>query len=167
MNNELDELKDRYERLSLLNQISNVIHSTLDSEKALNLILREAIRVMRASSGSAVLINPTNGFLEIVAAQGLPSDAQQLKLRVGEGITGWVARTGKAALVPDVRADARYVTVQPNVRSELAVPLAVAGEVRGVLNVDSDRLDAFSDADRELLEALALQAAKVIHTTRT
>ena len=50
-------------------------------------------------------------------------------------------------------------------RSELAVPLEVMGEVRGVLNVDSDREDAFSQADQELLEALAVQAAKVIHNT--
>ena len=52
-----------------------------------------------------------------------------------------------------------------NVRSELAVPLEVAGEVRGVLNVDSDRKDAFSAADQDLLEALAVQAALVIHNT--
>jgi signal transduction histidine kinase len=165
MSNELEELKERYERLSLLNQIGNVIHSTLNSEEALNLILREAIRVMRASSGSAVLINPTNGLLEIVAAQGLPAEAPKLRLRVGEGITGWVARTGKPALVREVREDPRYVMVQPDVRSELAVPLEVAGEIRGVLNVDSDRADAFTSGDQQLLEALAMQAAKVIHTT--
>ena len=88
MSNELDELKERNARLSLLIEISNVIHSTLDPEEALNLILREAVRVMRASSGSAVLINPTNGLLEIQASQGLPPTAKQLKLRVGEGITG-------------------------------------------------------------------------------
>lgn len=165
MSNELDELKERNARLSLLIEISNVIHSTLDPEEALNLILREAVRVMRASSGSAVLINPTNGLLEIQASQGLPSNARQLKLRVGEGITGWVARSGKPARVSDVRADPRYIIANTKVRSELAVPLAVEGEVRGVLNVDSDRLDAFSSADQELLEALAVQAAKVIHTT--
>jgi signal transduction histidine kinase len=51
------------------------------------------------------------------------------------------------------------------VRSELAVPLEVMGEVRGVLNVDSDREDAFSEADQDLLEALSVQAAKVIHNT--
>ena len=51
------------------------------------------------------------------------------------------------------------------VRSELAVPLEVMGEVRGVLNVDADREDAFSEADQELLEELAVQAAKVIHNT--
>ena len=165
MSNELAELKERNARLGLLNEISNVIHSTLDPEEALNLILREAVRVMRASSGSAVLINPTNGLLEIQASQGLPPAAKQLKLRVGEGITGWVARTGRPARVSDVRADPRYIIAHTKVRSELAVPLAVEGEVRGVLNVDSDRPDAFSAADQELLEALAIQAAKVIHTT--
>ena len=45
--------------------------------------------------------------------------------------------------------------LRPEVRSELAVPLEVAGEVRGVLNVDSDRPEAFSAEDQELLEALA------------
>lgn len=165
MSNELAALKERNARLSLLIEISNVIHSTLDPEEALNLILREAVRVMRASSGSAVLINPTNGLLEIQASQGLPPTARQLKLRVGEGITGWVARTGQPARVSDVRADPRYIIANTKVRSELAVPLEVEGEVRGVLNVDSDRLDAFSAADQELLEALAVQAAKVIHTT--
>jgi signal transduction histidine kinase len=165
VSDELAELRERNARLSLLNEISNVIHSTLDPEQALDLILREAVRVMRASSGSAVLINPTNGLLEIQASQGLPPTAKQLRLRVGEGITGWVARTGEAARVSDVRADPRYVVINSRIRSELAVPLEVEGEVRGVLNVDSSRLDAFSAADQELLQALSVQAAKVIHTT--
>jgi signal transduction histidine kinase len=52
-----------------------------------------------------------------------------------------------------------------NVRSELAVPLDVGGEVRGVLNVDSDRQNAFTAEDQQLLEALALEAARVIHHT--
>lgn len=165
MSDELTDLRDRLARATLLNDIGNVIHATLDSQEALAVILREAIRVMRASSGSIALINPTTGLLEIQAAQGLPPDATHLELRVGQGITGWVARTGKPARVDDVRADARYVLLNASVRSELAVPLTVAGELRGVLNVDSDRLDAFTAADQELLEALAIQTAKVIHTT--
>ena len=165
MNDELNELKARHERLSLLYQVSQVIHSTLDPQQALQLILGEAVRLMRASSGSVVLINPTNGFLEIHAAHGLPPQAHELKLRVGEGITGWVARTGKPARVGDVRRDARYIMVRERVRSELAVPLEVEGELRGVLNVDADRANAFSAEDQELLEALSLQAAKVIHNT--
>jgi len=151
--------------MSLLYQVSNVIHSTLDSQEALQLIVSEAVRVMRASSGSLVLINPTTNFLEIHAAQNLSSAARKLKLRVGEGITGWVARHGRPARAGDVTQDKRYVSVRRDVRSELAVPLEVKGEVRGVINVDSDRVNAFSADDQELLQELALQAAKVIHNT--
>ena len=165
MNDELTTLLLRYERLNLLYQVSNVIHSTLDSQEALQLIVSEAVRLMRASSGSVVLINPTSGFLEIHAAQGLPASAQRLQLRLGEGITGWVARHGKPARVGDVTQDPRYVAVRPGVCSELAVPLEVNGEIRGVLNVDSDRMDAFSADDQELLQELAVQAAKVIQNT--
>jgi signal transduction histidine kinase len=165
MQNELAELKERYERLKLLYQVGSVIHSTLEPQPALLLIVREATRLMNASSCSVVLINPTSGFLEIQASQGLPARADALKLRLGEGITGWVARAGKPARVGDVAQDKRYIMLRPEVRSELAVPLEVKGEVRGVLNVDSDRTDAFSQADQELLESLAAQAAGVIQNT--
>jgi signal transduction histidine kinase len=165
VNEELEKLTLRYERLNLLHQVSNVIHSTLDSQEALQLIVSEAVRLMHASSGSVVLVNPTSGFLEIHAAQGLPASAKGLQLRLGEGITGWVARHGKPARVADVAQDARYVAARSGVCSELAVPLEVDGETRGVLNVDSDRLDAFSADDQELLQELAVQAAKVIRNT--
>src|SRR5215510_8895481 len=120
MSDELAELKARCERLELLSQVGQVIHSTLEPQEALQLIMREAVRLMHASSGSVVLINPNSGFLEIQVAHGLPSNAADLKLRVGEGITGWVARTGKAARVGDVSSDRRYVMLRPDVRSELA-----------------------------------------------
>lgn len=162
---ELRELQARYDRLNMLYQVGNVIHSTLEPQEALQLILDEAVRLVSATSGSTVLLNPMNGLLEIHASKGLPPGAGNLKLRLGEGVTGWVARTGQPARVGDVTRDPRYVMVRPEVRSELAVPLEVNGEVRGVLNVDSDRLEAFNAQDQELLEALAAQAAKVIHHT--
>ena len=165
MSNELTTLRGRYERLNLLYQVSNVIHSTLDSQQALDLILGEAVRIMNATSGSVVLVNPNTGLLEIQAAHGLPAAARDLKLRIGEGITGWVARNGRPARVGDVRQDARYVIVGEDIRSELAVPMEVNGELRGVLNVDANRENAFSSEDQELLEALALQAARAIQNT--
>lgn len=165
MSDPLKELQARYDRLHLLHQVANVIHSTLDPQEALQLITTEAVRLMHASSGSVVLINPTTDFLEIQAAQGLPRNAAALKLRVGEGITGWVARHGKPARVGDVAKDPRYISLRSHVQSELAVPLEVNGEVRGVLNVDSDRKDAFTSDDQELLEALSIQAARVIQNT--
>jgi len=162
---DLNDLQRKYERLQLLYQVGGVIHSTLEPKPALAIIAREAARLMNASSCSVALINPTTGFLEIEASQGLPGEAEELKLRVGEGLTGWVAQTGKPARVGDVTKDKRYIMLRSEVRSELAVPLEVGGEVRGVLNVDSDRLDAFSVDDQELLESLAAQAARVIQNT--
>jgi signal transduction histidine kinase len=165
MADDLEKLKAAYERLQLLYQVSNVIHSTLDAQQALELILQEVVRLMRASSGSVVLLNPNNNLLEIEASTGLPPEAREVKLRLGQGLTGWVARHGKPVRLGDVRRDPRYIMMRPEVRSELAVPLEVMGEVRGVLNVDADREEAFSEADQELLEALSVQAAKVIQTT--
>src|SRR5688572_19434012 len=162
---EYAELKRSYDRLHLLYQVNNVIHSTLEPQRALELIIGEAVRIMRATSGSIVLINPTNGFLEIEAAVGLPEAGKNLRLKVGEGLTGWVARHGKCARVADVSKDQRYVMAKENVRSELAVPLEVGGMIRGVLNVDSDRPNAFSPDDEQLLRDLALPAAQVIQNT--
>jgi signal transduction histidine kinase len=162
---EFAELKRRYDRLDLLYQVSNVIHSTLEPHRALELIVGEAVNAMRASSASVVIVNPTTEFLEIQASVGLPADSAGLKLRLGEGITGWVAQTGKPARVGDVRRDPRYISARDNVLSELAVPFEIAGQGRGVLNVDSDRLNAFDQADEQLLNDLAALASNVIKNT--
>jgi signal transduction histidine kinase len=162
---EFAELKRSYERLNLLYQVSNVIHSTLEPHRALELIVGEAVNAMRATSGSIVIVNPTTDFLEIQASVGLPADSASLKLRPGEGITGWVAQTGKPARIGDVRRDPRYVSARENVLSELAVPFEIAGQGRGVLNVDSDRLNAFDHADEKLLNDLAALASNVIKNT--
>lgn len=165
MSQEFDELKAQHDRLALLYQVSQTIHSTLEPEAALQLIVNEAVKAMRASSGSVALVNPTTGMLEIQSSVGLPQEARRLRLRVGEGITGWVARTGKSARIGNAATDKRYIAVRSEVVSELAVALEVNGEVRGVLNVDSDRANAFTQADQELLQELARLAAGVIRNT--
>lgn len=165
MDDDIQLLRDRLDRLEALHLVGQVVHSTLDLREALQLVLREAVGLMRANSGSVCLVNPTTGFLELEAAHGLPPDAPALKLRVGEGITGWVARTGRPARVGDVSKDKRYFGLRAGIRSELAVPLRVGDAVRGVINVDSDRADAFTDKDQSLLQDLASLAAPAIANT--
>lgn len=162
---EIEQLRQRLRRAELLAHVTRVIHSSLEPREALQRILDEAVQLVGATSGSVCLVNPTTGFLEIEAANGLPPDAAKLRLRVGEGITGWVARTGRTARVGNVAADRRYVPVRTPVVSELALPLRMNGEVRGVLNVDSDRLDAFSASDEELLAELATLATQAIQNS--
>ena len=90
------------------------------------------------------------------------------RLRVGlEGLTGWVAGSGQPLLVPDVESEPRYVWMQGSkTRSELLVPITAKGEVVGVLDVQSDRLDDFDDTDLAVLQSLAHQAGAAIENTQ-
>jgi len=163
MSSHVKNLRERLTRLEVLYRVSNAIHTGRSPQKILRLVLDEAVRITKATSGSLILINPNTGLLDIEAAVGLTKKAQQLKLKPGEGVTGWVAQRGQPLRVPDVKADRRYVPARQSVRSELAVPLEIEGQVMGVLNVDSDRVNAFSAADEELLVALAQHSARVLH----
>ncbi|HKC19458.1 MAG TPA: sensor domain-containing diguanylate cyclase, partial [Candidatus Dormibacteraeota bacterium] len=73
--------------------------------------------------------------------------------------TGWVFTHGTPLAIPDVREDARYIGLDPKVRSELAFPLVSQGRVVGVLNVESDQLDGFSETDLALMTAVGSQLA--------
>ena len=152
-------------QFEVLARVSSVINSSLEPKDVLNRVLAEAVRVMQATSGSIVFIDPHTQLLEIEVAIGLSKLARQTRLAIGRGVTGWVARTGKPLRVPDVRTDPRYVSVRRDIRSELAVPLLVEGALIGVLNVDSTRQDAFSVEDEELLVAIANQSAQVIQNS--
>jgi signal transduction histidine kinase len=94
---------------------------------------------------------------------------QPLRIKVGEeGIGGWVAQSGEPLLVPDVGQEPRYhpVPQAPETRSELAVPLKVKDEVIGVLDVESDELDAFDESDVAVVQSLAHQIAVAVDNAR-
>src|ERR1700759_3751053 len=84
------------------------LRTLLHPQKALDRILAAAVRSTRAESGSFILLNPNTGLLDIEASHNLSQKAKRVKLRPGEGITGWVATTGQPLRTGDVRADKRY-----------------------------------------------------------
>jgi signal transduction histidine kinase len=136
------------------------LRTLLHPQKALDRILAAAVRSTRAESGSFILLNPNSGLLDIEASHGLSEKAKRVKLRPGEGITGWVATTGQPLRSGDVREEKRYVAINPRVRSEMAVPVEIRGQVVGLLNVDSTAVDAFGATDEERLVDMASEAAK-------
>jgi signal transduction histidine kinase len=84
-----------------------------------------------------------------------------------EGITGWVAQTGKPVLAPDVSLDPHYVWMQGSLtKSELTVPITVKGKTIGVLDVQSQHLDDFEQTDVELMQAIASQTGAAIENAR-
>jgi len=136
------------------------LRSLLHPQKALDRILAAAVRSTRADSGSFILINPNSGLLDIEASHGLSEKAKKVKLRPGEGITGWVATTGQPVRTGDVRNEKRYVAINAKVRSEMAVPVEIRGQIVGLLNVDSTNIDAFSATDEARLVDMASEAAQ-------
>lgn len=150
-------------RLSVLYKISDILTTTHRSDTVLRRILKEAVTATRATSGSLVLIDRASGILNIEIAHNIdPKWARELKLRIGQGVTGWVALTGEPLLVGDVRRSPHYIKIKTEIKSELAVPMIIGGEVVGVINVDSNERDAFTEGDMELLVAIAAQSAKVM-----
>jgi signal transduction protein with GAF and PtsI domain len=134
----------------------------LDPEGLLRRILSLGVRQVDASSGSLMLLNPNTGSLDIEVAVGLGARARQAKLKLGEGITGHVASTGKPERVDDVTRDRRYVEIEERVRSEMAVPLTLNDQVIGVLNVDSTRVAAFDAGHERDLVRFSSQASEWI-----
>ena len=161
----LQEMEEQGRRLESMLAAALEVHDSLEPREALQRVVAEAMRLTRASSASLVLRNPNSSLLEIEAAAGLPVSAAVLRLPLGRGITGWVALHGQPARVGNVREDPRYVRVRPEVNSELAVPLLLDGEVRGVLNVDSEAENAFTARDEEVLAHLARHAVIVVRNT--
>lgn len=93
--------------------------------------------------------------LEVVISQGLPPEALNIDLYAeseGNGITGFVAATGKSYICPDVERDPRYVTGLDQARSSLTVPLMLHDGVIGVFNIESRQRAAFNEDDRQFAE---------------
>jgi len=148
--------------LPALYRIASVGARTDDPRSALQIILLELSGLFHATCGSIALLSPDTGRLEIEIQQGLPLDSADIGLRLGQGVTGWVAFHGRAQLVPDVTADPRYILLRADVRCEMAVPMEANGQIIGVINLDSDRLDGFSASDLALLERLTVETTAVV-----
>jgi signal transduction histidine kinase len=148
--------------IDALYRISSLVAKTEDPHKALQAILGEIVNVLQPTCASISLINPDTKRLEVEVSFGLPADSAEFDLPMGRGITGWVALHGKPMLVPDVRREPRYVSVNSTIRSEMAVPMEERGGIIGVVNVDSDQSNTYSDKDLKLLTLLTNEATKVV-----
>ena len=104
--------------------------------------------------------------LYIAAHRGYDPDlASRIRIPLGgpQGIAARVAATGQKYYAADVTVDPYYFSASPGVRSELAVPLLLDGQVIGVLDVESRELDAFPCEVQEVIEGFAALAALAIH----
>ena len=112
------------------------------------------------------LMDAEKKHLEVKAQAGYSEDIMQMRVEVGQGVTGWVAMHHKPLRIGNVAEDPRYMQASANTASELALPLLYRNEVLGVLNVESEQTNAYTPDDEEMLGTLGGSLAAVIANAR-
>lgn len=160
------ETQEHLSQHRLLHHVTTAAASGTTLEEALN-SAAQGLQVTLGGDRVAILFSDQNRkALKIEAVAGYSEDVKNIEIPFGEGITGWVAQHQQPLRINDVAQDSRYIEVGSNVCSELAIPLTYRGELLGVLNVESDQPDAYSDNDEELLGTLGGSLAAIIANAR-
>ena len=151
----------------VLLQVTTSLSAIMDLDEAIEAILKSLRQIVHYDAAAMYLVNKSTHALELVHEVGYPAGSEgAFGLNVGQGIVGWVAKTGEPAIVADVSHDTRYVLARPETKSELAAPLRVAGKTIGVFNLENDLPDAYHEGHLELVTALAAQAAVTVERAR-
>jgi GAF domain-containing protein len=157
------EAQERLSQHRLLHHVTTAAASSTTIEEALNSAVQGLQVILGGDQISIMMADKEQKMLEVRSAMGYPNEeSSRLKVPFGVGITGWVAAHRQAQRSGDVTKDSRYIALNPKVRSELAVPLIYRNEVLGILNVESPRLNAYSENDEEMLGTLAGSLAAII-----
>jgi sigma-B regulation protein RsbU (phosphoserine phosphatase) len=146
--------------------LSQEFSSILKQEKLLDKIARsvrtlipyDAFMVLRMDEKASVM----RSIFSVRFDQKLQADA----IPMGKGITGAAANSRKPVLARDTMNDARYISMHPGIRSEVAVPLVVNDRVIGVMDLESERVNSFNDWHVQVLSLIAPQIAISLENAR-
>lgn len=161
----------RAEQFQVIAEVGKQITSIMDIDALLNQIVQLIQKTFNYDHVAIAMIED-NFVVYRVGAGRLWDDPEFIfnpsHLKIGsEGITGRVAATGKLIYLPDVREDPDYVELKGSgTLSEVTVPVMVKGKVIGVLDAQSDRVNAFDESDLVVLQSLADQAAVAIENAQ-
>ncbi len=161
------EAQERLTQHRLLHHVTTAAASSTTIEEALNSAVQGLQVTLGGDQISIMMADKEQKMLEVKSSIGYPNeDSARLKIPFGVGVTGWVAARRLSLRLGDVAKDSRYIVVNPKIRSELAIPLIYRNEVLGVLNVESTRLNAYTENDEEMLGTLAGSLAAIIAHSR-
>ncbi|RPJ29039.1 MAG: GAF domain-containing protein [Chloroflexi bacterium] len=165
------QLQREQQNTETLLRILTEVSSSLDLDRALNRTLALLNDAIGAEQGTIMLLNAEDNLLHYRAGYGYLSDkvsgeGRGFKLKIGEGLAGWVVERREATLVNDLLNDPRWVKTGASSRehrSAIAMPLLVAEDVIGVLMVFHRKPDYFSSELLNLVKAIAGQVAVAIN----
>jgi phosphoserine phosphatase RsbU/P len=155
------------EVLATLAEIGEEVNASLDLDEVLAHTAVLIKRHIDYELFGVLMVDGEGAFLQHRFAIGYPPGlAENLRVPIGQGITGTAAATGHPVRVSDVSQDPRYINAIETVRSELAVPLMLRGKCVGVLDIQSRHLDYFTKDQQNILTMLASRLAVAIENAR-
>jgi GAF domain-containing protein len=160
------ETQEHLSQHRLLHHITTTAASGTTLEEALEGAVNGLQVTLGGDRVAILLADREKKALEVKASMGYAEDITAMQVEIGKGVTGWVAAHRRPLRVRDVGEDSRYIQVSSNTRSELAVPLIYRNELLGVLNVESEQPDAYTENDEEMLGTLGGSLAAVIANAR-
>lgn len=157
--------------LSFLHEVAQLAASARDWDEMLRIVIDRTTDAMRVEVSSLYLLERREAILRLVATNGLNRRyIGKATLRVGEGITGWVANARVPLGARDVRGDPRFKWIrgvdEERFTSMLSVPLLIHDEIVGVMNVQSVSERAWDKEEIEYLQTIANQVAGIIEKGR-
>ncbi len=159
--------KERSDLLDFLLEVSAAITLTLDLDQLLANVAEIVQRVLPYDLFAILLYSERRRDLRIRYAVGHRDEVvRHLSVAIGEGITGIAAERREPLLVSDVRNDPRYLNTVDAVRTELAVPMTARGKLVGVIDLQSTRVNAYTEYDRALMRLIAARVSMGIDNAR-
>ncbi|NJN96279.1 MAG: PAS domain S-box protein [Anaerolineales bacterium] len=162
-------LGQRAAQLALINDIGSKIAAVLNLDSLLNRAARLVHETFNYHHVALFLLDNDRVRLRAIAGSYqtfFPPNHTQL---ISQGIIGWVASHGQKIVANDISQEPRYISLIPDqtiTRAELCVPIKVAGQIVGVIDLQSPRLDAFAENDIIAMEILTDQIAVAIENAR-
>jgi sigma-B regulation protein RsbU (phosphoserine phosphatase) len=155
------------EVLATLTEIGEGVNSSLDLDEVLARTAALIKRHIDYEIFGVLMVEGGGAFLKHCFSIGYPRElVENLRVPIGQGITGTAAATGHSVRVSDTSKDERYIAAIENVRSELAVPLMLQGKCVGVLDIQSSQPDYFTPDQQSILTLLASRLAVAIENAR-
>ncbi|MFH0778284.1 MAG: SpoIIE family protein phosphatase, partial [Candidatus Eisenbacteria bacterium] len=162
-----NELRKSFLEWDMLYEVGSAVGSSLDTRGVLNSILDALRNVLKYDAAGIVLVGPGASEINYLVTRGYtPEFVERVRLKVGQGLVGWAIKHKTGAIVPDTSLDSRYVKAREGTRSEMVALLIAADKVIGAFNIESDRVNAFTEEHLELLMAFANQVALMIERAR-
>src|SRR5947199_2590173 len=154
------------QKIALLYDASQAVLSTFNLDEVLEQILWIVRDYFHITNSAVLLLDPNTHEFFVKTSIGRSGEKTNMRIQPGTGLIGTAAQEKRPVYAPDVSRDPRYIGSPSGTKSEVAIPLMVRDEVVGVVDIQSEKLDAFDSETLDLLTLFSTQASIALENAR-